>query len=75
MISLYEFDKNDSNDKIKTEIAQFFDVSLDYLLGLTNKRVPYIKEEQFITLSDDISSEELTLICEFLEFIVFAEAK
>lgn len=40
-ISLYESGKSTPNDQIKTKICEFFDVSMDYLLGLTNEKKPY----------------------------------
>ena len=35
-ISAYELGRSDPNDDIKTRLAQFFDVSVDYLLNRTN---------------------------------------
>lgn len=40
-ISLYESGKSTPNDQIKTKICEYFDVSMDYLLGLTNERNTY----------------------------------
>lgn len=39
-VSLYESGKSVPNDQIKTEMCRYFDVSMDYLLGLTDDRLP-----------------------------------
>lgn len=37
-VSLYENGKSVPNDQIKTEMCRHFNVSMDYLLGLTDER-------------------------------------
>lgn len=37
-VSLYENGKSVPNDQIKTEMCRYFNVSMDYLLGLTDER-------------------------------------
>lgn len=50
-IGLYENERAAPSDETKIAIAQHFDVSLDYLLGLTNKRVTFKR-----TMSIDMPS-------------------
>lgn len=45
-ISLYENDKSTPNDDIKKILADYFDVSVDYLLGMTD-----VKKHYTVTLS------------------------
>ena len=40
-ISKYERQKKEPNYKVLNKLANFFDVSVDYLLGRTNVRIPY----------------------------------
>ena len=40
MISRWENDKNDPSLENAKYLSQYFDVSLDYLIGLTDKRTP-----------------------------------
>ena len=39
-ISAYERGINEPDDKMKIRLARFFNVSIDYLLGLTDEPVP-----------------------------------
>lgn len=39
-VSLYENGRSVPNDQIKTDMCRYFNVSMDYLLGLTDERTP-----------------------------------
>lgn len=47
-ISLYEHNKVSPSDDFKAQVATFFNVSVDWLLGLTDEKLPVnrIKEEK-----------------------------
>lgn len=47
-ISSYETDNSSPDDELKLEIARFFNVSLDYLLGLIDEEVPYSRDHYII---------------------------
>ena len=44
-IGMYETDKREPSDEIKTKIAKIFDVSIDYLVGKSDIKNPEIKED------------------------------
>ena len=49
-ISSNEKGRSEPNDEIKTRIAQYFNVSLDYLVGLIEKPLPYDRETRALYL-------------------------
>ena len=69
MISLYETDKNDPHDLIKVTMAKYFDISLDYLLGVVDKPVKPYSEDNFIELPENVTEDEKRLIQKFVDYI------
>ncbi len=67
-ISQYESGKRTPNDEIKILIAKFFNVSVDYLLGLSPFPNNSHKEDLLSQLSD-LTNEEITQIQNFINFI------
>lgn len=74
-VSLYERNRNSPSDKHKVEIARYFDVSLDYLLGFIDEQVPCYNEKQFMRLPDDLTDEDRMLMKNYLEFILFSNKR
>lgn len=68
-VSLYETENNEPSDEIKVQIAEYFKVSIDYLLGLTDEAIPLDKNLYF-RFPENATEEEIALISEFLNFIV-----
>ena len=68
-VSLYELSKNDPSDKVKITIAKFFNISLDYLIGVIDEPVPYYSKDLFIKLPDDISNEAKYLLSDYLDYL------
>ena len=68
-VSLYETGKSDPADEFKIAIARYFNISLDYLIGVIDEAVCYYNGKKFLKFPNDISDEEEKLINEFIDFI------
>lgn len=67
-ISQYESGDRIPSDDIKIKLVKFFDVSLDFLLGLSDIRNPYV----FFTLSEyfnSLSEDEINDVIKYAMFI------
>lgn len=49
-ISSYEREKSEPPDAIKIAIAEYFDVSVDYLLGVTDNMKSFGKDKKYLEL-------------------------
>ena len=55
-VSLYESGKSTPNDELKQKICEYFNISLDYLHGMTNKKNGYLNESFGKTTSSEYSN-------------------
>jgi len=69
MVSHYETGKDNPSDNKKVEIARFFNVSLDYLLGVIDEPVPYYSKEIFLRLPYEMQKDEILLLKEFISYL------
>jgi len=67
-ISAYENDITAPSDRVQEEIARIFDISLDYLHGLTNEEVTY-NREGYIVLSKGCPAKMKKELLDYLEFL------
>ena len=68
-ISAYEREKNEPPDAIKIAIAQFFHVSIDYLLGLTDSPTPYSTQENSLYLPSDFPENAKASLEDYATFL------
>lgn len=62
-VSMYENGHNSPDDDLKVKIADYFDVSLDYLLGRVNKRKYDIETIAFHTTSvDGLDNDDIAIV-------------
>lgn len=69
-ISKYETGTSEPSDEMKIMIARYFQVSVDYLLGLTDTPSPY-STKKFISLPDNFPPEALEEVKEFIRYLKF----
>ena len=67
-LSNYENEKTTPDDLIKVKIAEFFNVTLDYLLGIIREPRP-IHTPHMISLREDIPESAVEEIKQYIEFI------
>ena len=70
-ISSYERGVNEPPDDIKIAIARYFNVSSDYLLGLTNNPVPLSQKENLLRLPSAFPSEGLNELKNYIGYIIY----
>lgn len=73
-VSQYESGASRPDDELKKKIATDFNVSLDWLMGLTDTRNPIKYDDSTIALHsdkdyDDLPSEAIDEINNFIEYI------
>ncbi|MGN0664479.1 MAG: helix-turn-helix domain-containing protein [Negativibacillus sp.] len=67
-ISSYERDKSEPPDAIKIEIAKYFGVSVDYLLGLTDNPSPY-ENKNVLVLPNSLPQKAKESLIDFAAYL------
>lgn len=70
-ISAYERGRSIPDDATKIKIAQIFNVSLDYLLGLIREPLPYKRSDHSIQCPQDFSEEDMNKVREYITFLEY----
>jgi len=70
-ISSYERDKSEPPDAIKIAIAKYFDVSLDYLLGVTDIPAPLNSQKLAVRLPKGFPQEKLPELMNYAEYLAY----
>ena len=74
-ISSYERNKSEPPDAIKIAIAKYFDVSVDFLLGLTDVPMPLEKKNQVLRLPFNFPQHLLPELINYVEYLLYKEKK
>ena len=73
-ISSYERNKSEPPDEIKIMIAEYFGVSIDYLLGVIDTPIPYKEQKNCIRLPVSLTSEERKAIQDYASYLIYKRA-
>ena len=68
-ISSYERDKSEPPDAIKIAIAKYFNVSVDYLLGLTDSPAPLDNREFVLRLPADFPESSIPEVLHYIQYL------
>lgn len=68
-LSKYERDINEPDDALKIKFAEFFNVSLDYLLGLTRDEVPIRQTSSLFLYVDNLPQAAKDELVSFLDYL------
>lgn len=72
-ISAYECGRSSPDDDVKIKIAQIFNVSLDYLLGLIREPLPYERSRTTVSCPADFTDEEIESVRKYVAFLRFSK--
>lgn len=74
-ISGYELNKNEPPDETKIRIARYFDVTIDYLLGLTDYPKHYYLSGNMIRLPERFPNEAKRDLAQYLDYLDYKYIK
>lgn len=66
----YERDEIEANDDFKIRLAKFFNVSVDYLLGLTDYPHPIRNGDEYIRLPKSLSAVGRKELEQYIKFLL-----
>ncbi|MCI8497675.1 MAG: helix-turn-helix transcriptional regulator [Clostridiales bacterium] len=66
----YERGCREPNDELKIKIARYFNVSLDYLLGLIREPRPLDDENKYVRLPRPLSEKSMEDLQEYIRYLV-----
>lgn len=72
-ISSYERDKSEPPDDLKILIAQYFHVSVDYLLGLTDTQASYPPAQKIVYLPRDFPETARGDLKDYIDFLMYRQ--
>ncbi len=70
-ISSYERNKSEPPDSVKIAIAKHFNVSIDYLLGMTKSPRPYAGKDGYIKLPAGFPEKYKNKLLEYIDYLLY----
>lgn len=74
-ISSYERNKSEPPDAIKIAIAKYFNVSVDYLLGLSDIPARLTASKPALRLPDQFPESEINELLRYAEYLTYKSKK
>ena len=74
-ISSYERNRSEPPDDIKIEIARHFGVSVDYLLGMTDRSIPCVGQKSCIRFPIPLTEAEQEAVLDYAAYIITKRKK
>ena len=71
----YERNETEASDDFKIKLAQFYNVSIDYLLGISNNPHPIQNGDDYIRLPKSLSDSGRKELEQFISFLMAKEKK
>ena len=72
-ISSYELDRSEPPDDIKIAIAKYFNVSIDYLLGLTDIPAAIHRQELVLRLPASFREKNISELMNYIGYIQYKD--
>lgn len=72
-VSSYEREKSEPPDVIKISIAKFFNVSVDYLVGLSDRPLPSRDESLYVRLPASFPADKINNVIEFANYLIYKQ--
>ena len=73
--SSYEREECQASDDTKIKIAKYFNVSLDYLLGIIDYPRPIVENAEYIRLPKPLSKKNREHLEQYLKYLVHDDEK
>ena len=70
-ISSYETDRTSPDDHNKILLAQIFDVSLDYLMGLVDDPMPYDRGGEIVQLPRQFDQMQVSQVYDYIGYLSY----
>ena len=69
----YEREEIEASDDVKIKLAEFYNVSVDYLLGITNQPKPITDGDDYVRLPKALSQSGRKELAQFIAFLLSKE--